>query len=50
MIAVPFSKLVTQVLKDSQGFVLNPAGFNMILNRPLLTLIAQRFAQPEEKE
>ena len=50
VIAVPFSKLVTQVLKDSQGFVLNPAGFNMILNRPLLTLIAQRFAQPEEKE
>jgi len=50
VIAVPFSKLVTQVLKDSKGFVLNPAGFNMILNRQLLALIAQRFVQPEEKE
>lgn len=46
---LPFAKLPAQVLKDSKGFVLNPAGFNLILNRQLLELIARRFVQTEEK-
>ena len=46
---LPFSKLPAQVLKDSKGFVLNPAGFNLLLNRDLLNLIAQRFVPQEEK-
>lgn len=51
--AVPFSKLPAQVLENSQGMVLNPAGFNLILNRQLLQLISQRFVQTDggsEKE
>ncbi|HIX78093.1 MAG TPA: SseB family protein [Candidatus Fusicatenibacter merdavium] len=47
---VPFAKLPAQVLKNSQGFVLNPAGFNLILNRDLLNMIAQRFVPQEESK
>lgn len=48
VMTIPFPKLATQLLKDAQGFVINPAGFNLILNRNLLEMIAQRFVPQDE--
>lgn len=48
IMTVPFPKLATQLLKNAQGFVINPAGFNLVLNRSLLEMIMQRFVPQDE--
>ena len=50
IMTIPFPKLIPQLLKESTGFVINPAGFNLVLNRKLLELIAQRFLPQEEQK
>lgn len=50
IMSIPFPKLIPQLLKDARGFVINPAGFNLVMNRNLLELIAQRFVPQEEEQ
>lgn len=41
--AVPFTKLPTFLIKESQGMVINPGGFNYIMNRQIIENLIKRY-------
>ena len=47
-IAAPFAQLSRLLVKDAEGFILNPAGFHIIMPRQLLEALKDQFQQPEE--
>ncbi len=47
MMTVPYDKLASFLVKDSEGFVFNPAGFNLILSKEQLAQMQKRYGQEE---
>lgn len=48
-LVMPFANLSKLLVKDSKGYLLNPAGFHIALPKALLDGIAQRFEQSSEE-
>ena len=44
LLAVPYDELPKYLIKDSLGFVFNPAGFNLILTKEQLELMKKNYA------
>lgn len=44
-LAMPFSSLSKMLVKDSKGFLLNPAGFHIAMPKELLEGLSKRFGQ-----
>lgn len=42
-LAIPFGNLSKLLIKDSKGFLLNPAGFHIVMPKPLLDGLQDRF-------
>ncbi len=47
MLVVTYDKLAGMLVKDAEGFVFNPAGFNLPLNRAQLEQMAKRYGEKE---
>ncbi len=47
MTAVPYEKLTSFLVEQSEGFVFNPAGFNLILTRAQLEQMQKRYTEAE---
>ncbi len=45
ILVVPYDKLAGLLVKDAEGFVINPAGFNLVLNRGQLEQMAKRYGE-----
>ena len=43
MLVVPYSRLAGLLVKDAEGFAVNPGGFNLILNRAQLEQMTKRY-------
>ena len=47
---MPFAHLPRVLVKDSKGFVLNPAGFHIAMPKELLEGLSKRFRAKEEPD
>jgi hypothetical protein len=50
MTAVPYDRLMEYHYPESEGFVINPGGFNLILTVDQMKEMARRYAEPEPAE
>lgn len=48
-ILVPFTQLNKYLVKESKGFVLNPAGFNLVLTKEQMEMLNQRFGTADRQ-
>lgn len=45
ILVVPYEKLAGLLVKEAEGFAINPGGFNLILNRAQLEQMAKRYGE-----